>query len=303
MPRDFESEKSTLDAMPSLAKEPARTTDADAGPGVSPPPNDPIPLYRLPSMMLDDRFKKMKDLHPYCSLLNQTDLDDCDWLEHAAFDPIEAATREKPIITLHITTTNPPLSKIRPSLTPSQIDYRLHTSSTLCSGIFTSAYRTTPGAPGTLARSRPFPSADSADSDRKKLLLGHIIATKHSASLVTDPSMDYPRDWRTNYQFSPASGVGHDELGETVCLHSLCVHPDFQGRGLGRVLLVGWTQRIKEAGGTKRVALICRERYVKWYEKVGFRNLGLSRCQYGGGGWFDMVLEFGEGKGGREEDF
>ena len=34
-------------------------------------------------------------VRPYASLLNIDDLDDCDWLEHAAFDPVEAASREK----------------------------------------------------------------------------------------------------------------------------------------------------------------------------------------------------------------
>ena len=106
--------------------------------------------------------------------------------------------------------------------------------------------------------------------------------------------MAIPPNWRTTYEMTPASGQGHDELGTTVCLHSLCVHPAFQGRGLGRVLLVGWTQRLRDAGIAKRVALICRERYVKWYEKAGFKLVGESKCQYGGGGWMDMVLEFEE---------
>ena len=46
-------------------------------------------------MLMDERFKRMKDLRPFSLLLNQDDLDDCDWLEHAAFEPHEAASREK----------------------------------------------------------------------------------------------------------------------------------------------------------------------------------------------------------------
>lgn len=85
MPRDLESEKATLEGMPPLSKEP----------DVSSPPDDPLPLYRMPTTLLEERFKRMKDLHPYALLLNQDDVDECDWLEHAAFDPHEAATREK----------------------------------------------------------------------------------------------------------------------------------------------------------------------------------------------------------------
>lgn len=54
-----------------------------------------MPLYRMPTSLVEERFRKMKDLHPYALLLNQDDVADCDWLEHAAFDPSEAATREK----------------------------------------------------------------------------------------------------------------------------------------------------------------------------------------------------------------
>lgn len=44
--------------------------------------------------MKQERMKK-SGIHPFVQLLSVDDLDDCDWLEHAAFDPIEAATREK----------------------------------------------------------------------------------------------------------------------------------------------------------------------------------------------------------------
>lgn len=105
--------------------------------------------------------------------------------------------------------------------------------------------------------------------------------------------MDYPRDFRTRYQLSPP--VGHDEDGETVCIHSLCVHPEFSGKGLGQVLLKSYVQRIRDSGVAKRVALICRERLVGWYERAGFEKVGPSECQYGGGNWVDMVLDFEAG--------
>jgi GNAT superfamily N-acetyltransferase len=109
------------------------------------------------------------------------------------------------------------------------------------------------------------------------------------------------QDWQTTYNFSPSTG--HIEDGETVCIHSLCVHPDFQKRGLGKVLLKSYVQRIKDSGVAKRVALICRERYIPFYAKAGFTNVGKSKCQYGGGGWVDMVLDFEEGGGdGGEQD-
>jgi len=88
MPRDLVTDKKALDELPPLSKEPAA-----ASPG--PDPDDAMSFYRMPTSFVEDRFKRIKDLHPYALLLSQADLDDCDWLEHAAFDPSEAASREK----------------------------------------------------------------------------------------------------------------------------------------------------------------------------------------------------------------
>ena len=173
-----------------------------------------------------------------------------------------------------------------------QIEYRLRTCGELCSGLFTSAYATTSGPLGNIIKARKFPSIDSSDADRKRVLLAHIIATKTSSRIVTDDAMDFPKDYQTKYQLAP--NTGHNEDGETVCIHSLCVHPDFQGQGFGQVLLRSYVQRIKDAGVAKRVALICREKYVKFYAKSGFLKVGPSKCQYGGGGWIDMVIELEE---------
>ena len=89
MPRDLLADRKALDGMPQLERE-------SKEPASSPPPGDssPAPPYS-PSVYIEERFKKMKDVHPFTQLLNYEDLDDCDWLEHAAFDPVEAASREK----------------------------------------------------------------------------------------------------------------------------------------------------------------------------------------------------------------
>lgn len=113
--------------------------------------------------------------------------------------------------------------------------------------------------------------------------------------------MDYPKDFRTNYQLTPSTG--HNEDGQTVCIHSLCVHPNFSSKGLGQVLLKSYVQRIRDSGVAKKIALICRDRLVGFYEKAGFSKIGPSNCQYGGGNWVDMVLDFEEGMGDDDPDF
>jgi len=102
--------------------------------------------------------------------------------------------------------------------------------------------------------------------------------------------MDFPQDWASNYQLAPKTG--HNEDGQTVCLHSLCVHPDFQRLGLAQILLKAYVQRIRDSAVANRIALIARARLVGFYEKFGFKNVGPSPCQYGGGNWVDMVLDF-----------
>ncbi|KAJ4317095.1 hypothetical protein N0V94_005102 [Neodidymelliopsis sp. IMI 364377] len=263
MPRDLLADK-TLESMPQLSREPAAASPQSEGPNP----------YGTSLVLVEDRFKNVANanIHPFSSLLSVDDLDDCDWLEHAAFDPIEAASREK-------------------------IEYRLRLCGELCTGLFSSAYPTSPGPLGSIQKTRTFPSVDSRDSDRKRILLGHIISTKSASTLVTDDSMDYPKDFRTNYQLTPS--IGHNEDGETLCLHSLCVHPDFASKGLGQILLKSYVQRIKDSGVAKRIALLCRERLIGFYEKAGFKKVGPSKCQYGGGNWYDMVIEF---DGGFEHD-
>ncbi|KAL1605816.1 hypothetical protein SLS59_002935 [Nothophoma quercina] len=268
MPRDLLADK-TLESMPQLSREPA---------AASPPPEKKANPYGTALVRVEDPFKKMtnNNIHPFSSLLSIDDLDDCDWLEHAAMDPVEAASREK-------------------------IEYRLRTCGELCTGLFSSAYPTSAGPLGAIQKTRTFPSVDSRDSDRKRILLGQIISTKSSSNLVTDDSMDYPKDFLTNYQLTPS--IGHNEDGETVCLHSLCVHPDFASQGLGQVLLKSYVQRIKDSGVAKRIALLCRERLIGFYEKAGFKKVGPSKCQYGGGNWYDMVIEFDGGFGHDDRDF
>ncbi|KAF2134758.1 acyl-CoA N-acyltransferase, partial [Dothidotthia symphoricarpi CBS 119687] len=139
-------------------------------------------------------------------------------------------------------------------------------------------------------RSPEFPPIDSSDTDRKRVLLGHVISTKAISPVVTDDAMDYPKGWKSKYQLSPR--VGYTEDGRTICLHSLCVHPDFSRKGLSSILLQSYVQRIRDSGVASRIALIYRDRYIPFYEKAGFKKMGPSKCQYGGGNWVDMVLDF-----------
>ena len=50
-----------------------------------------------------------------------------------------------------------------------------------------------------------------------------------------------------------------------------------------------YLQRIESHDVADRAALIAHEHLIPYYEKFGFVNQGKSACEFGGGGWFDMV--------------
>jgi ribosomal protein S18 acetylase RimI-like enzyme len=89
------------------------------------------------------------------------------------------------------------------------------------------------------------------------VLLVHIVATKSNDFVVTDEAMDYPRDWDS---LKPEkSPLGHQEDGRTICIHSLAVLPQYQGYGLGRILLMAYIQQMNGAGIADRLALIAHD--------------------------------------------
>jgi predicted N-acetyltransferase YhbS len=105
-------------------------------------------------------------------------------------------------------------------------------------------------------------------------------------STVTDDDMALPSSE------TPDPKLGHKQDGRTICIHSVAVLPEYQHRGLGSTLMKAYLQRMDGQGVADRVALIAHDHLIPYYEKFGFTNLGESKAQFGGGGWYDMVLKF-----------
>ena len=89
------------------------------------------------------------------------------------------------------------------------------------------------------------------------MLIGHVVAAKTYDLTATDKSMDYPRDWESSD--AKKTDVGHQEAGRTIVLHSVAILPQFQGRGLGRVLMQSYIQQMNGAGIADRLALIAHD--------------------------------------------
>ncbi|KAK5093901.1 hypothetical protein LTR70_004426 [Exophiala xenobiotica] len=148
------------------------------------------------------------------------------------------------------------------------------------------------------SREKPTKAEVENGATQKRKLVAHIIATRTAAPCVTDASMDYPKDWRTNKTTLPRQGetetLGHQEVGGTVCIHSIAVRPDYQSMGIGSVLLRSYLQRIKDAKIADRLALLAHDDMKRFYGRFGFDDMGPSQATFGGGNWNNMILEFSD---------
>lgn len=125
-------------------------------------------------------------------------------------------------------------------------------------------------------------SAKPVETDRVNgavsVLLGHIIATRSSSDLIVDGDVEVPSDWRTAGTRSSTSGVGHQESGATVAIHSLAVAPHVQGCGIGQLLMKSYLQQINNSGIATRVVLVCQG-VNKPRTPLIFRASCLPACQ------------------------
>ncbi|KAL4783636.1 hypothetical protein BJX76DRAFT_246316 [Aspergillus varians] len=153
--------------------------------------------------------------------------------------------------------------------------YRLGRCPELCLGLFT------------------LPLLDEGQPKPRPTLVGHVIATRVSNPYVTDKSMELPADWETERStVVDGETVGHDDFGSSIAIHSLAVLREHQGKQVGSTLMKSYIQRIREAAIADRIVIIAHDHLISFYESLGFENRGSSKCQFGGGGWTDMTLEF-----------
>jgi hypothetical protein len=172
--------------------------------------------------------------------------------------------------------------------------YRLTACPTLCIGLFSStAQEPTPQVQGAYDAAR---APDSFSPSNKSILIGHVIATMTAADRVTDASMEIPKDTSVRPSAGDKDAAGHNELGRTVVIHSVCILPTFQQTGLGKMILRAYLQRLEGSGIADSAALLAHPELVPWYtDNFGFGDQGESKVQFGGGGWHDLTYSFDDG--------
>ncbi|KAJ2459999.1 hypothetical protein GGF42_001118 [Coemansia sp. RSA 2424] len=110
-------------------------------------------------------------------------------------------------------------------------------------------------------------------------LVGYIMATQAAAPLVTHKSMGE-----------------HDPQGTTACVHSVCVGPQWQRKGVATKLLEKYIEMVREynreaAFRIARLAMMAREDLVPLYQRAGYQCVGPSQVVHGSEQWFDCVLD------------
>lgn len=90
----------------------------------------------------------------------------------------------------------------------------------------------------------------------------------------------------------------HVPSSSSVCIHAICVAPEYRRKGIGLGLLREYIVRLEAAnaatkgkdgkGKYERVLLITHEELKPFYELAGFKWVGRSEVIHGSKPWFEM---------------
>lgn len=83
---------------------------------------------------------------------------------------------------------------------------------------------------------------------------------------------------------------GHNPNGKNQAIFGLLVDPRYQKSGIAASLMNYFMNVAKQAGREKMI-LTCKEHLVKYYERFGFVNYGISKSTHGGAVWYDMTAD------------
>lgn len=83
----------------------------------------------------------------------------------------------------------------------------------------------------------------------------------------------------------------HNEKGAWQMIFSVVTHPDFQNKGYAGHLM-NYVINDSLQAERKGIVLTCKERLVRFYEKFGFVNEGVSGSVHGNTVWYQMRKSF-----------
>ncbi|NVK42912.1 MAG: GNAT family N-acetyltransferase [Oceanospirillaceae bacterium] len=83
--------------------------------------------------------------------------------------------------------------------------------------------------------------------------------------------------------------VGHDPDAPNVVIMSVVVDPAFQGKGYAGLLMRTFVDNMKQLGKMS-IHLMCKEKHVELYRRLGYRYVRPSDSDHGGMSWHEMVM-------------
>lgn len=83
----------------------------------------------------------------------------------------------------------------------------------------------------------------------------------------------------------------HNPEGAYQAIFGLDVAEKFRGQGIAADLMRTLIEQARRQGRAGLI-LTCKDRLIGFYERQGYRLMGLSKSVHGGAVWYDMILEF-----------
>lgn len=84
--------------------------------------------------------------------------------------------------------------------------------------------------------------------------------------------------------------IGHSSTAANVVIMSVVIDPAFQGLGYSSQLMNAFIKSVVDLE-KRAIHLMCKDQYVKLYEKFGFKYSKVSESSHGGEKWHEMLLE------------
>lgn len=115
-----------------------------------------------------------------------------------------------------------------------------------------------------------------------------FLITEHDGQIIGFINCDCAYEVRmSDEEFKEL--VGHDAAAPNVVIMSVVIDPAFQGRGWATTMMHTFVEQMR-AEGKRSIHLMCKERHVVLYSRLGFQYQRPSESDHGGMAWHEMVM-------------
>lgn len=83
--------------------------------------------------------------------------------------------------------------------------------------------------------------------------------------------------------------VGHDSDAPNVVIMSVVIDPAHQGKGYASLMMRTFIERMR-AMHKRTIHLMCKDRHVELYARMGYEYVKPSESDHGGMAWHEMVM-------------